>query len=97
MHSKKMWIMWITWCITAFPWKIEGKAGGQLSTISLWIVVDNVDKSGIECMVCAICMIYHKVSRYVTEFENSTGTAPGTPYFSGTKKGSRREERKGRE
>lgn len=50
-----MWIMWITWCISAFFSKIKEKQGGQLSTKVLWTTVDKVDNQKIECMVCAIC------------------------------------------
>lgn len=55
----KLWIMWITWCISAFYRKKGIWRGGQLSTISLWIMVDKVDKGKIECMICAICLVYH--------------------------------------
>ena len=40
----KMWIMWITWCISAFSLKKGTYPGGQLSTYSMWMSVDNVDK-----------------------------------------------------
>lgn len=53
--GKNLWIMWITWCISAFFSKIKEKQGGQLSTKVLWTTVDKVDNQKIECMVCAIC------------------------------------------
>lgn len=53
--GKNLWIMWITWCISAFFSKIKEKQGGQLSTKVLWTTVDKVDNRKIECMVCAIC------------------------------------------
>lgn len=56
---KKMWIMWITWCITAFCRKKGIYRGGQLSTKSMWIIVDKVDKGKIEHKFCAICLVYH--------------------------------------
>lgn len=56
---KKMWIMWITWCITGFCLKKGIYQGGQLSTKSLWITVDKVDNRKIEHKFCAICLVYH--------------------------------------
>jgi hypothetical protein len=53
-------------------------AGGQLSTTSLWIIVDKVDKTKIECMICAICLVYNKNLFYVTRKHDSTGAVWGS-------------------
>lgn len=41
--GKNLWIMWITWCITAKWREIGISRGGQLSTEFWWINVDKVD------------------------------------------------------
>lgn len=74
---KKMWIMWITWCISAFSSKKGGCAGGQLSTISLWIMVDKVDKEKIECMICAICLVYHNFAADMAQKPGFDSVRPG--------------------
>ena len=39
---------------------------GQFSTVFLWNAVDNVDNLRAECMICAICLVYHNFTYYVT-------------------------------
>ena len=81
----KLWIMWITWCISAFFSKIKEKQGGQLSTKVLWTTVDKVDNRRIECMVCASCTVWGK-------WGNHGGKAAGR----GCRKGRRWEKWEGR-
>ena len=59
--QEKLWIMWITRCISGFLRKNGDYSGGQVSTKLLWIIVDKVDKKKIEHNFCAICLVYHKI------------------------------------
>lgn len=70
----ELWTVWITRCITAFYSRKRIRSSGQLSTISLWITVDKVDKSKIECMICAICLVYDNIEVYVAIFGDETGS-----------------------
>ena len=59
----KMWIMWITRCITRFFLKNGHFSRGHFSTGELWMNVDKVDKSKIEHDFCAICTVNDKCAQ----------------------------------
>ena len=54
-EGKRMWIMWISWCITTFSVKMGIPVCGQFWWIVLWKNVENVDKSERNLCSCAIC------------------------------------------